>query len=151
MGILKSHFGLQVIENTIPRWVFIEKLKFEGLYTKERHENDLIMSQNLLIIFLDILLQWLAFSWTSNDQIVWSVAHNLTKFLVYKPSQLHRIQTLPSCCLLKNVYNGSEILFALWTIICYSNLTRYVQPNLHCFSVKASILYLQQYLRFWIM
>ena len=43
MGILKSYFGLQVIENTIREWVFTEKLNFEGLHTNERHENHLIM------------------------------------------------------------------------------------------------------------
>ena len=42
------------------------------------------------IIVLDILLQWLAFFWNINDWTMWSVAYNLTKFLVYKPSQFHR-------------------------------------------------------------
>ena len=58
------------------KWFFRKKLNLEGLQTYERHENHLIMSKNLLIIFLDILLQWIAFQWTSNDWIVWSVAHN---------------------------------------------------------------------------
>ena len=61
-----------------------------------------------LIIFLDILLQWLAFLWTGNDWIVWSVAHNLTKFLVYKSSQFDRFTEFRcSLHVVKNMYNGS--------------------------------------------
>ena len=41
--------------------------------------DDFIKSSDLA---LGILLQWLAFLWTSNDWIVWSVAHNLIKFLL---------------------------------------------------------------------
>ena len=72
------------------QWVFRKKLNFEGLQIYNRHESHLMIQKNLLVIVLDILLQWLAFLWTSNDWIMWSVAHNLAKFLVYKPPQFER-------------------------------------------------------------
>ena len=49
--------------------------------------------------------------WTSSDWIVWSVAHNLTKFLVYRPSQFHRFTEFrhPLHAVEKYVYTGSLI------------------------------------------
>ena len=111
--------------------------------------------------FLGYFATMTRFSLTSNDKIVWIVAHNLTKSLIYKPSvsQIYRIQTFPSCCrkicimvlwykiisfqyLLKFGSKLYEILFAPWTII-FLNLTWYIQPNLYCLYAKASILCLQ--------